>query len=347
MDINQQYMERSLQIAGYGIGEVAPNPMVGCVIVHEEKIIGEGYHRKYGEAHAEVNAIASVSDESLLRNSTLYVTLEPCSHYGKTPPCAELIISKKIPRVVIGTLDPNPCVAGRGVRILEAAGVEVVTGILEERCLEQNKRFFTYFTKHRPFVYLKWAQTADHFMDYVRESAEQTPLTISNGTTKALNHKIRTEESAILVGYMTALLDNPHLTARNWSGNNPLRLCLDREAKLPKSHHLLDGSTPTVIFTSAVVESSSNLTYARIDFEKSVPAQILKWLRAHHINSLIVEGGQRMLQSFIDEGLWDECQIETNNVCIGSGIAAPKIAMKTTQCRYINGHKVETGTPLT
>ena len=223
------YMYRCLQLAELGVGYVAPNPMVGAVLVCNDKIIGEGYHHRYGDAHAEPNAINSVKEVELLGQSTLYVSLEPCSHYGKTPPCADLIVSSGIPRVIIGTLDPNPKVAGKGVEKLRNAGVEVIVGVLEEECRELNKRFFIFQELRRPYVLLKWAQTRDGFMDRVRTDVSEPPLQISNNITRQLTHKMRAENQSILVGANTVLLDNPSLTVRNWSGRSPVRIAIDRQ----------------------------------------------------------------------------------------------------------------------
>ena len=241
VEVENKYMARCISLARNGIGNVAPNPMVGAVIVHQGKIIGEGYHRKYGEAHAEVNAIASVRDESLLKEATIYVSLEPCSHYGKTPPCAELIIKKQIPRVVIGCLDPFPEVSGRGVRMLCEAGVEVVTGVMEEEARELNRVFMTFQEKRRPYIYLKWAQSADGFMDRLRTNNSLPAVVLSSSETLRRVHHLRANVAAIMVGTQTALLDNPSLTVRHWAGKSPVRVVLDRTLRIPPHYHLLDG----------------------------------------------------------------------------------------------------------
>ncbi|MFM2292377.1 MAG: 5-amino-6-(5-phosphoribosylamino)uracil reductase, partial [Bacteroidota bacterium] len=233
IELNNLYISRCLQLAQYGAGYVAPNPMVGCVIVCDGKVIGEGYHHRYGEAHAEPNAINSVKDKSLLSKSTLYVSLEPCSHFGKTPPCANLIIESQIQRVVIGTLDPNPKVAGRGVKLLQDAGIEVEVGFLTEACRELNKRFFIYQEQKRCYVLLKWAQTKDGFMDRIRTDINQAPLQISNSFTRQLTHKMRSENQAIMVSTNTVILDNPSLTVRNWTGKSPIRIAIDRQGRIP------------------------------------------------------------------------------------------------------------------
>ncbi|MDR1699261.1 MAG: bifunctional diaminohydroxyphosphoribosylaminopyrimidine deaminase/5-amino-6-(5-phosphoribosylamino)uracil reductase RibD [Prevotellaceae bacterium] len=323
MIYDEKYMCRCLELAQKGMGNVAPNPMVGAVIVHNGHIIGEGYHRKYGEAHAEVNAIRAVKNQELLKKSTLYVNLEPCSHYGKTPPCAKLIIEKQIPRVVIGNIDPFPQVAGGGIKMLQESGVEVTTGVLEEKCTELNRRFFTFHREKRPYIILKWAQTSDGFIDKLRDPSEK-PAKISTEKTMLQVHKLRAQESAIMVGTNTALLDNPKLKIRHWYGNNPVRIAIDRNLKIPAHYHLLDGEVPTLIFTEKNALSTSNIQYIRIDFSQNIIPQILDELYKRKLLSLIVEGGRQLLQSFIDSGLYDEMQVEVSPVCFGEGVRAPE-----------------------
>ena len=249
MQIEEKFMARCLELARHGAGHTAPNPMVGAVIVRDGAIIGEGFHRRCGEAHAEVNAIASVEDEALLRESTIYVSLEPCSHYGKTPPCAELIIRKRIPRVVVGCLDPFPEVSGRGVRMLREAGIEVVTGVMEKEARQLNKAFMTFQTQKRPYVTLKWAESADGFIDKARTDRTEPPVVFSNPVTSVRVHKMRAESAAILIGKHTALLDNPSLTVRHWAGSSPVRLVIDKEGTLPDDLRMFDGLAPTWVFT--------------------------------------------------------------------------------------------------
>jgi diaminohydroxyphosphoribosylaminopyrimidine deaminase/5-amino-6-(5-phosphoribosylamino)uracil reductase len=323
METEEKYMARCIDLAKHGLGKVSPNPMVGAVIVHEGKIIGEGYHRKYGEAHAEVNAIRSVNDESLLRNATLYVSLEPCSHFGKTPPCTELIIRKQIPRVVVACLDPYPEVSGRGIRMLRENGVEVITGVLENESTALNKDFMSYYTMQRPYIYLKWAQSADGFIDRVRADATIPPVALSSPLMLQQVHKKRSEVAAIMVGTRTALLDNPSLTVRHWSGTSPVRVVLDRNLSIPPWYHLLDGRTPTLVFTCREKENVPNVEYIRISFDDNVLKQVLSQLLARRLNSLLVEGGAYLLTRFIEEGLWDEIQVETTSLCLGDGIKAP------------------------
>ena len=340
---NELYIARCMQLAAQGGGYVAPNPMVGAVLVAEGKIIGEGHHCAFGQAHAETNAIANVDaqNEFLLSKSTLYVNLEPCAHYGKTPPCAELIVRKKIPKVVVGTTDPNPKVAGQGIRILQNAGIEVITGILENECRELNKRFFTFIEKKRPYIFLKWAQTADGFLDKKRENAKEPPLVISNELTKLLTHKIRTENQAIMVGTNTVLLDNPKLSARLWAGKNPVRLIIDAKCRIPKNFNVFDGTQPTIVFTEKMNNlQKENVNFVNINFSKNFINNLLTAIYEQNINSVLVEGGANLLNSFIQSGLWDYAQIEIAPFNIGSGIAAPTLAKLPTKETNYEGHRI-------
>ena len=334
MNVNEQYMQRCIMLAVKGLGDVAPNPMVGCVIAHEGKIIGEGYHQKYGEPHAEVNAINSVTEKELLSHSTLYVSLEPCAHQGKTPPCADLIIKNNIPSVVIGSIDPNPLVKGKGIEKLLRAGISVDSGILEKECRELNKRFFTFHEKKRPYIILKWAQTADGFIDKKRNFGDgQLPLKISNDETKKLSLQWRSEEQAIMVGANTALLDDPKLTARKAGKKDPLRVLIDRDLKIPAHYHLLDDSVPTMIFTSVKKRSSAHSTFVNIDFssEANVIAAVLGTLHKKNIQSLIVEGGTTLLDAFFEKDLWDEARIIISPLKIDTGVPAPVFHEKNRQ----------------
>jgi diaminohydroxyphosphoribosylaminopyrimidine deaminase/5-amino-6-(5-phosphoribosylamino)uracil reductase len=318
------YIERCLQLAAQGREKAAPNPMVGAVIVHNGKIIGEGYHTASGFAHAEVEAINAVSDQSLLPQSTMYVSLEPCSHYGKTPPCAKLIIEKQIPRVVIGTLDSFPAVSGNGVKMLQEAGVDVKVGFLENECRLLNKAFFCYLEKKRPYIILKWAQTKDGFIDKVRIEGEKPhPTPISNEKTRIQVHKLRSEVQSILIGTNTAINDNPSLTVRYWSGNHPTRLVLDRTLRIPKDSIIFDGNVPTLIFTECDASSTPNCEFVKIKFSENLISQILDMLYQRNIQSLLVEGGSKLLQSFIDSGIWDEMQVEVADVLFKDGTKAP------------------------
>ena len=335
----QPFMRRCLQLAQYGGGYVAPNPMVGAVLVYDNKIIGEGYHHKYGDAHAEPNAINSVKAKELIRKSTLYVSLEPCSHYGKTPPCADLIVRSGIPKVVIGTLDPNPKVSGRGVEILQNAGIEVVVGVMEEECFELNKRFFIYHEQKRPYVLLKWAQTADGFIDRNRTTNLEPPLLISNNITKQLTHKMRSENQSILVSTNTVLLDNPSLTVRNWSGKNPIRIAIDRQGRIPENYNILDGQVPTIIFTGDPKPDKHHVEYIKINFESDNLNEILRELYNRHIHSVLVEGGSKLLYSFIRSGLWDEANVEISPDKIHEGIPAPQLPLHPVSRTEIENHE--------
>lgn len=321
MLLHQPYMQRCLQLAEKGLGRVAPNPMVGCVIVYNGTIIGEGYHQQYGQAHAEVNAIRSVANQTLLPRATLYVNLEPCSHHGKTPPCANLIIEKKIKRVVIGSYDPNPLVAGKGIALLQQHGVEVVTEVLKQEADYLNRRFFTYHTKHRPYIILKWAQSADGYIAPVPPAA----FWLTNAESKKLVHQWRTQEQAIMVGTNTALTDNPQLTARLWPGKNPLRVVTDRQLTLPARLHLLDGSTPTLVINEKENSLNGNTERVKIDFSSNPEQQILHELYSRHILSVIIEGGAALLNSFIQQHLWDEARVFTSPALLHSGIPSPVI----------------------
>lgn len=342
--IEEKYMARCIELACYGRGSVAPNPMVGAVIVQNGRIIGEGYHRKYGEAHAEVNAIASVRDEELLKDSTIYVSLEPCSHFGKTPPCSELIIRKGIPRVVIGCLDPFPEVSGRGVKMLREAGVEVVTGVLEREARELNPAFMTYQIRKRPYVYLKWAQSADGYMDRLRTDASVPAVTLSSAETLRRVHRLRASVAAIMVGTRTALLDNPSLTVRHWSGDSPVRVILDSKLHIPPHYHLLDGSVRTLVFTAHEAKSRENVEYIKIDFTQPVLPEVLHQLFLRDLNSLMVEGGPSLLKYFLEGNLWDEMWIETVPVSLGSGVKAPDIKWKyplvISDVKKLSGHVI-------
>ncbi|MBQ8520450.1 MAG: bifunctional diaminohydroxyphosphoribosylaminopyrimidine deaminase/5-amino-6-(5-phosphoribosylamino)uracil reductase RibD [Bacteroides sp.] len=327
MTKDEKYIARCIQLAQNGLCNAAPNPMVGAVIVHNDRIIGEGYHIRCGEAHAEVNAIRSVKDESLLKESTMYVSLEPCSHYGKTPPCADLIINKGIPRVVIGCMDPFSLVAGRGIRKLRDAGIEVTVGVLEAECRRFIRRFITFHTHRRPYILLKWAQSADGYID--RERTDGNPVVLSTPLTSMLVHKKRAEHAAILVGRRTALLDNPSLTVRHWYGKNPVRLVIDKDLTLPKDLHLFDGSVPTWVFTRRAEASPHPQTeYIPLDFGCDILPQIMEILYERKIQSLLVEGGSILLQSFIDAGCWDEACIETAPVALEGGIKTPMMPEK-------------------
>ncbi|MGM9510624.1 bifunctional diaminohydroxyphosphoribosylaminopyrimidine deaminase/5-amino-6-(5-phosphoribosylamino)uracil reductase RibD [Larkinella sp. GY13] len=357
-------MSRALELAKLGRGHVSPNPMVGCVIVHNQRIIGEGWHRQYGGPHAEVNAVRAVTDESLLPESTVYVTLEPCSHFGKTPPCADLLIAKRVKKVIVCNDDPNPLVAGKGLAKLRAAGIEVETGLLAERGRELNRRFFTFIEQQRPYLILKWAETADGFM----APADFRPIPISSPLSRQLVHKWRTEEDAIMVGTNTARHDNPQLNARLWSGRNPVRIVIDKHLQLPTSLHLFDGLQPTLVYTIVVKKNASEFPadapkverdpgpeedfkhpdagasksplgdlgvkaptlgaltkYIHLDPEDPFLPQLITDLYRQKIQSVIVEGGAALLESFLKMGLWDEVRVFKSLKVMGEGLAVPVV----------------------
>jgi len=335
VNIHEKYIKRCIELAKNGLGETYPNPMVGSVIVLNDVIIGEGWHRKAGESHAEINAINSVEDKFLLKKATIYVSLEPCSHLGKTPPCANLIVDSGIKNVVIGIIDANIKVSGRGVEYLENNDCNVIVGVLENECKELNKRFFTSHTQKRPFIILKWAETADGFIDKLRdESSENLPNWISNQYSQQRVHKMRAEEQAILVGTTTAINDNPNLNVRSWNGNNPIRVVLDRTLKIPKTYNLLDGNVQTIVLTEKLPNESlqKNILFEEINFSNNVPKQICEVLFKHEIQSVIIEGGVQTLQSFIDKNLWDEAFVFVGDILFENGLKAPQI--KKTPSKY-------------
>ena len=322
---HETYMLRCLQLAKLGEGNVAPNPMVGAVLVHQNIIIGEGYHQKYGEAHAEVNCIDSVSEtnKSLICQSTIYVSLEPCAHFGKTPPCADLIIKNNIPNVVIGCRDSYGEVNGKGIYKLQQAGVNVTIGVLEKKAQELNRRFFTFHTKKRPYIILKWAQSADDKI----ANEDFSALKISSDITNRLVHKWRSEEASIFVGTTTALIDDPSLTTRMWPGNNPARLVIDRHLKLPLTLQLFNQASKTIVFNEIKNQVVNNVQYFKIGSVENMVPEILNALFQLNIQSVLVEGGTKLLQSFIDMNCWDEARVITNDaLTIGKGIQAPLLS---------------------
>lgn len=314
------FLQRALELAAYGQGKVSPNPMVGCVIVHNDKIVGEGWHEKYGGPHAEVNAINAVKDKSLLGESTVYVSLEPCAHFGKTPPCADLLIQHKVKKVIICNLDINPLVSGKGMKNLMNAGIAVEKGVLSETGEDLNKRFFTYFKKKRPYIILKWAETADGFIARDNFNSKW----ISNALSRKLVHKWRSEEDAILVGANTALHDNPQLNVRDWMGKNPLRLLIDRNLSLPEHLKLFNDSGHTIIYNLKRSAEQGPKLYVKINQKKILP-DILEDLYNRKILSVIVEGGAQILKEFISQNLWDEARVFKSKTSFGSGIEAPII----------------------
>ncbi len=337
---DEQYMQRCIDLARSGLGMTAPNPMVGAVLVYKGRIIGEGCHQRYGDHHAEVRAIASVKDEQQLKHATLYVNLEPCCHHGKTPPCTDLILKKGIPRVVIGTADPFDEVAGKGIARLRSNGCSVLLGVLKERCRQLNKRFFTFYEKKRPYVILKWAQTADGYIDTDREQgAENRPTWITNEQWRILVHKWRTEEAAIMVGTATALKDNPMLNVRDWDGPSPVRIVLDRHLKLPSSLNIFDNSQPTIVVNEQTTKTNGNTRFIQLSFDESLLGNILSILFEEDKQSLIVEGGRKLLQSFIAQNLWDEARVFTGSRFFGNGVPAPLIREKRSISQAIIGNE--------
>lgn len=324
MDVDDKYMKRSLNLAIKGLGNVAPNPLVGCVIVHNGKIIGEGYHQKFGEAHAEIKAIDSVKNKKLLKDSTLYVTLEPCAHYGKTPPCSDAIVAHGIKRVVIGSVDPNPLVKGKGIAKLMRNGCNVVVGVLEKECMDLNKRFFTFYREKRPYIILKWAMTKDGYMDK-RRIKEEKPLKITGKEADKLSHKWRSEEHAIMVGTNTAIMDDPTLTTRLVKGHSPIRILLDRALVIPPSSQIFNNFASVIVLNTRKSAKSANVEWVKTKFKGNQLDAILEELYNRDIQSVIVEGGAKLLRSFIGQGLWDEARVFTSGKKIEKGIKAPVI----------------------
>ncbi len=318
MTSDEHFMQRAIELAKLGVGRVSPNPLVGCVIVCDGAVIGTGWHKKYGEAHAEVNAINSVKDKELLKNSTIYVNLEPCAHTGKTPPCADLLVKHQVRKVVIANIDPNPLVGGKGIEKLKDAGIEVVMGMLEKEGKKLNNRFFTFIEKQRPFIILKWAQTQDGFIAHSNYESRW----ISSEFSRQLVHKWRSEEDAVLVGTKTASHDNPTLSVRDWSGRNPIRVVIDRFLRLPSTLKLFDKTQKTICYNILKHEVHPNLNLVRLD-ETDFINQLVHDLYKQKIQSLIVEGGTQTIKLFIDAELWDEARIFTSTRSFGDGIGAP------------------------
>jgi diaminohydroxyphosphoribosylaminopyrimidine deaminase/5-amino-6-(5-phosphoribosylamino)uracil reductase len=338
MHQHEIYMRRCLELATLGLGNVSPNPMVGAVVVYRDKIIGEGYHQQYGKAHAEVNAVNRVMETyadhvEILRQSTLYVSLEPCAHYGKTPPCADLIIKHRIPTVVIGCRDPFDQVDGKGIEKLMDAGINVITGVLEEDCKWLNRRFFTRVQKHRPYIILKWAQTTNGFF----APADGTQFWITGLESRKLVHQWRGEEDAVLVGKNTVAIDNPRLNVRYGKGKNPRRVVIDRRLELNPALNIFDGSVDTLIFNESTTEVSGKNKYIALeDFDRFVPQYILYQLYLQDIQSIIIEGGANTLKQFVEAGLWDEARIFTGEVTLKEGLKAPEIE-GITATEYLSG----------
>ena len=339
MKIHEKYILRAIELGKNGLGTTAPNPMVGCVITHKKTIIGEGFTSPFGGPHAEVNAIRSVKNKELLKKSTLYVTLEPCAHHGKTPPCVDLIITSKIPRVVIGVKDPHDKVSGKGIEKLLAAGCEVIAPLLENKCREHHKRFLTFHEKKRPYIILKWAQTRDGFIapEINAREKDPRPFWITNRYSRQKVHQWRSEEQAILIGTNTVLLDNPRLTTRSWAGNSPLRIILDKELKTPSSYNIFDGAAKTLIFTQGEIpgNTTGGIEYESIDFSQKVASQICDTLFKRNIQSVIIEGGAATISTFIKADLWDEARIFYGTNSFGTGLKAPVITGKEISLKQI------------
>ena len=318
-------MKRALELAAQGMGNVAPNPLVGTVIVYEDRIIAEGFHQRYGGAHAEVNAINSVEDKSLLEKSTLYVTLEPCNHQGLTPACTELIIANKIPNVVIATVDPNPLVSGKGIERLREAGIQVELGLMKDEARWMNRRFNTFHEKQRPYIILKWAETQDGFMDILRENGETGSFAISGKEAKVMVHRWRTEEAAILVGSRTVFIDNPQLTARHWEGKDPVRIVIDANLKVPRTHRIFEDRGRTIVFNRLETRPIFNIEYVQLNFAEEILPRIMDYLRYEKLTSIIVEGGAATLGRFLELGLWDEIRRFKAPMNLEAGLKAPII----------------------
>ncbi len=340
-------MQRCFELAALGAGSVAPNPLVGSVIVHEDKIIGEGYHQMHGGPHAEVNAISSVKDKSLLSEATIYVNLEPCAHHGKTPPCADLIVSYNFKRAVICNTDPFEEVYGKGIERLRESGIDVVAGVLEEDGRWLNRRFFTFHEKKRPFVILKFAQTIDGYLDsYRKEDDKKAPLKITGGQMNRIVHKWRSEEDSILVGKNTVLLDNPALTARLWPGKNPLRLVVDPELQIKADKTILSDGNHTWIFNALRTDyCENNLCYIQINDARNFHSEILTYLYKNDIQSVIIEGGAATLERFVDAEMWDEARIITGQIRIGEGVSAPDIHGKLLSTELIGNDLLQVYLP--
>ncbi len=337
MQTEEFFMQRCIALALNGKGSVSPNPMVGSVIVYNGEIIGEGYHKNYGQHHAEVNAINSVKDKRLLAESTLYVNLEPCAHFGKTPPCSNLIIEHKIPKVVIGCIDTFSEVAGKGMLRMIEAGIEVTVGVLEKESRELNKRFFTFHEQRRPYIILKWAKSKDGF---IAPKNQTVPFWMTSSESKKLVHQWRAEEDAILVGRITAEKDNPSLTVREVKGENPTRIVIEKDLKLSADLNIFNNKAKTLIFNTIKTKEIDSNHFIKIDFNSLIES-VLQELHKQNIQSLIIEGGSKTLQSFIDKNLWDEARIFTANKELLEGVESPNIIGEITEEREIDGDVLE------
>ncbi|GMN04897.1 bifunctional diaminohydroxyphosphoribosylaminopyrimidine deaminase/5-amino-6-(5-phosphoribosylamino)uracil reductase RibD [Croceitalea sp. MTPC5] len=339
MNIDEKYLFRCIELGKKGLGTTAPNPMVGCVIVHNDKIIGEGFTSPFGGPHAEVNAINSVKNKLLLPQATLYVTLEPCSHYGKTPPCADYIIKHAIPKIVIGLKDPHTKVAGKGIERLRASSCDVKVGVLSKECRELHKRFLTFQEKKRPYIILKWAETLNGFIapEPSKRGENPKPFWITNTYSRQLVHQWRSEEQAILVGTNTVLLDNPKLDVRDWAGTNPMRVVLDARLRIPQNFHVMDESVDTLVLHDSKINGNHKrgIRYLAIDYTSRIAPQICQVLYEHQITSVLIEGGKQTLESFITANLWDEARIFTGASSFKNGTSAPKISGRVDSTKTI------------
>ena len=333
---HESFMQRCVDLAYLGQGNVSPNPMVGCVIVKNGLIIGEGYHSEYGGKHAEIKAIESVIDQKEIENSTVYISLEPCVHYGKTPPCVHELINRKIKTAVIGSRDSNPIVGGKGIESLKRVGIEVIENILEEECRKLNKRFFTFHEKRRPYVILKWAQTSDGYLDKNREVGEKGVNWISSPESKVLVHKWRSEEQSILVGRNTILNDNPSLTVREISGKNPTRIVIDSQLQLSKDVNIFSKDAPTLVFNRLKNDKIDGVEWVKIS--ETSTKHILDELFKRNIQSVLVEGGSRTLQYFIIDNVWDEARVIVGDVKFGDGIKAPVMNKVPSRAHQFSNH---------
>lgn len=334
--IHEKYINRCIELAKNGLGTTYPNPLVGSVVVHNGTVIGEGWHYQSGQPHAEVHAIQSVKNKSLLKEATIYVSLEPCCHFGKTPPCSDLIIQHQLKKVVIGTIDPFAAVAGKGIEKLKKAGIDVIVGVLENECQQLNKRFFTFHNQKRPYIILKWAQSADGYIA-PKEKKIQQPIWISNTLAQQLSHKWRTEEAGIMVGTQTVLDDNPQLTPRNWHGNAPTRLIIDKDLKTFPNHAIYNAEAPTIILTSVPNQlPSENYTFEQVDFSTDIILQLTKIMYNHQIQSVIIEGGTHTINSFLSAGIWDEARVFFSEKYLKSGTLAPNFVKLPTETQQID-----------
>lgn len=336
MEKHELYMRRALELAEWGRGSVSPNPLVGCVITVDDQIIGEGYHERFGGPHAELNAIAAVKDSYLLEKATVYVTLEPCAHVGKTPPCADLLVAKKVKEVIIATVDSNPLVEGKGIAKLRDGGIAVKTGVLEKEARSQNRRFFTQIEKKRPYILLKWAQTRDGFV----ARSDYDSKWISNIHSRQLVHRWRSEEDGVMVGTTTARYDNPRLNVRDWSGRDPLRIVIDKQLTLDPNGYLFDKTQPTICYNLIKEEKLENLLYVQLSPDFQV-GDLLADLYRRKVQSVLVEGGSVLLQHFIGQDLWDEARVFTGNITFGSGIPSPHLNSIPNQTLDIMGDRLD------